>query len=164
MSTNETAATERPGLPEIPKSLRPFAVVVGMAAVMWVLEIIDTIPHTNLDRWGIQPRTLRGLPGILFAPFLHTGFPHLIGNTIPFIVLGSIIALSGTQRFLQVTVIIGLASGLAVWLIGPAHSYTVGASSLVFGYVTYLVARGFFERKILYLVGGLIVAFVYGTV
>lgn len=164
MSTNEPAATERPGLPEIPKSLQPIALVVGVAALMWGVEVVNTIDDGHLDRWGIQPRTVHGLIGIVFAPFLHTGFAHLIGNTVPFVVLGAIIALSGIRRFVQVTIIVGLASGAGVWVIGYAHTYTVGASGLVFGYLTYLVARGFFERNLLYLIAGLIVAFAYGTI
>ena len=60
--------------------LRPYLLVLGMAAAMWVVELVDLLPGTELDRWGIRPRQLGGLVGIATAPFLHAGFGHLIGN------------------------------------------------------------------------------------
>ncbi len=149
---------------DIPEWMRPFAVVVALVAVMWAVEVIDLLPGIDVDRWGIRPRQLRGLIGIGTGPFLHNGFPHLIGNTIPFLILGFVIAASGIQRFVQVTLIVMLVSGLGTWLIGPSNSIHIGASGLVFGYLTYLLARAIFEKKILYLLGGLVVLFLYGSV
>lgn len=160
--TNPAAAPERPRF-EL-RELTPYLVVFAMAAVMWLVEIIDLLPHTPFDGWGIRPRQLQGLTGIVLAPFLHDGFGHLIGNTIPFLVLGCIIAASGTQRFLQVTVIVGLFAGLGTWLVGTAHTVHIGASGLVFGYLTYLVARGFFEHHVGQIVVGLVVLFFYGSI
>ena len=145
-------------------ALRPFLVVGVVVATMWVVELIDLLPHTNLDRWGIQPRQLSGLTGLVASPFLHDGFGHLIGNTIPFLVLGCIIAASGIQRFVQVTVIVGLISGLGVWLFAPSGTVHIGASGLVFGYLTYLMARGFFERHVGQIIVGLVVLFFYGSI
>lgn len=150
--------------PDVGRALRPFLVVFAMVAVMWVVEIIDVLPHTDLDSWGIRPRQLRGLTGIVLAPFLHDGFGHLIGNTIPFLVLGCIIAASGIQRFVQVTVIVGAVAGLGTWLVGPAHTVHIGASGLVFGYLTYLITRGVFERHLGQIVLGVVVAFFYGSI
>ena len=62
---------------------------------MWVLEVFDTIDHHKLDQYGIEPRDTDGLIGIFAAPFLHAGFGHLIGNTVPFVVMGVLIALGG---------------------------------------------------------------------
>ncbi|HWJ63955.1 MAG TPA: rhomboid family intramembrane serine protease [Acidimicrobiales bacterium] len=153
---------ERPRL-EL-RELTPYLVVVGMAAVMWIVELVDLLPHTRFDHWGIRPRQLGGLTGIPAAPFLHDGLGHLIGNTIPFLVLGCIIAASGTRRFIQVTVIVGVTAGLGTWLVGPAHTVHIGASGLVFGYLTYLVTRGFFERHLGQVVVGLVVLFFYGSI
>ena len=135
-----------------------------LLAVMWVLEVVDVPLDGRLDRFGIRPRQVDGLDGIVVAPFLHLGFGHLIANTVPFLVLGGVICLSGAKRFVQVTVIVGLVSGVGVWLTGSSHSLVVGASGLVFGYLTYLVARGVFARNLLYLVGGALVLAVYGGV
>ncbi len=137
--------------------------VGAMAAVMWVVEVIDAA-GAHLDANGIHPRDPGTLPDIAFAPFLHADWGHLIGNTIPFLVLGCVIALGGADRFLSVTVIVTVVSGLATWLVAPANTDHIGASGLVFGYVTYLIGRGWFERRIGYLLGGLVVVMVYGSV
>ena len=146
------------------EAARPYLVVLGMAAVMWIVELIDLLPSTDLDRWGIRPRELRGLTGIVTTPFLHADLTHLIENTIPFLVLGCIIAASGTQRFIQVTVITAVVAGLGTWLVGPSGTVHVGASGLVFGYLAYLIVRGAFERHLGYLAVGLVVLFLYGGV
>jgi membrane associated rhomboid family serine protease len=153
-----------PPRPSMAKELRPFLVVFAMVAVMWLVELIDLLPHTPFDRWGIRPRSVRGLTGIVASPFLHDGFGHLIGNTIPFLVLGCVIAASGVQRFVQVTVIVGVIAGVGTWLVGPTHTIHIGASGLVFGYLSYLVTRGFFERHVGQIVIGLIVLVFYGSI
>ena len=141
---------------------RPYIVVLAMAAVMWVVEIVDLLPSTPFDRYGIQPRELRGLTGVVLSPFLHDGFSHLISNTIPFIVLGCFIAASSLQRFVQVTVITGLVAGFGTWLTGGSGTVHIGASGLVFGYFTFLIARAVFERKIGHVLLALGLLFFYG--
>lgn len=148
---------------EISRAVRPFLVVFAMVAVMWVLEVIDLAPAVGLDGWGIRPRSLGGLLGIPLAPFLHAGFGHLLGNTIPFLVMGCVIAASGLQRFVQVTIIVTAIAGMGTWLIGPAHTVHIGASGLVFGYLAYLVTRGLFEHRIGHIVIGLLVLLFYGS-
>lgn len=135
--------------------------VVAMACVMWLVEVIDVL-GADPDRLGIEPRDVSGLDGIVFSPFLHAGFGHLIGNTIPFLVLGATIAWAGLKRVASVTVIVALVGGLGVWLTAPAGSLTVGASGIVFGYATYLMARGFFSRRPTHLLVGVAVLAVYG--
>src|SRR6478752_8114164 len=138
MSPMPTAAPEeRPARPA-----DAFVPMLVLLAVMWVVELVDVPLDGRLDRFGIRPRQLDGLDGIVFAPFLHLGFGHLIANTVPFVVMGGVICLSGAKRFVQVTVIVALVSGVGVWLTGASNSLVVGASGLVFGYLTYLVARG----------------------
>jgi membrane associated rhomboid family serine protease len=126
--------------------------------------VIDLLPRTPLDGWGVRPRQLRGLVGIPLSPFLHDGFGHLLSNTIPFLVLGGIIAAQGVQRFVQVTVIVGVVAGVGTWLIGPERTIHIGASGLVFGYLTYLVTRGAFERRLGHLLIALVVLFFYGSI
>lgn len=138
--------------------------VVVMVAIMWVVEVIDTIANGRLDRQGIEPRQLSGLDGIVFAPFLHSGFGHLIANTVPFVLLGGAIALGATQRFLRVMVIVAVIGGLGTWLTGPSNTIHIGASGLVFGFLTYLMARGIFARNVWYLLGGVVTFMVYGGV
>lgn len=135
--------------------------VAGMVVLMWVSEIVDLLP-VDLDMLGIEPRSVEGLTGIPLAPFLHLGFGHLIGNTVPFLVLGTVIALSGLRRVLIVTAIVIVVGGLGTWLVGHEGSVHIGASGVVFGYAAYLIARGLFDRRLHYLLIGLVVAFSYG--
>lgn len=151
----------RPARPEIVTRMIPMAV---MTAIMWVQEIVDTAIGWQLDRFGIRPRRIDGLDGIVLAPFLHGDFRHLISNTIPFVLLGGAIALGGVRRFVGVTLVIGLIAGAGTWLTGPSNSLHIGASGLVFGFVTYLITRGFFGKNLLYIAGGIVTFFVYGSV
>jgi membrane associated rhomboid family serine protease len=139
-----------------------FLLVGAFAVLMWIVEIIDSIDDHRLDQYGIVPREVSGLDGIVFSPFLHSGFGHLLSNTVPFLVLGAVIAFNGAVRVLLVTIIVGAVAGIGTWLIAPANTLTVGASGIVMGYATYLIARGVFSRRIVELVLGALVAVVWG--
>src|SRR3954470_12024851 len=140
-------------------------VVVAMVAVMWVVEVFDQVfSGADLDQYGIRPHDAPdGLLGIASAPFLHAGFGHLIGNTIPFLVLGAMIALSGLARVVSATLIVALVGGLGVWLFAPSGTDHIGASGIVFGYAAYLIARGIFSRNLLHLGVGIFVIAIYGS-
>jgi membrane associated rhomboid family serine protease len=135
--------------------------VAAMAAVMWVVEAIDAA-GAHLDANGIVPRSSGGLDGVLWAPFLHGSWGHLIGNTIPFLVLGALIALSGLARVAAVTILVAVVGGLGVWLVAPSNTVHIGASGIVFGYAGYLVARGVFSRSALHLAVGALVVVIWG--
>jgi membrane associated rhomboid family serine protease len=138
------------------------AVIAIMLALMWVIEIVNRIDGQKLDVDGIYPRTLNGLPGIISSPFLHASFSHLIANTIPFVILGLLVAFDGALRVVEVTVIVGLVAGLGTWLTAGSGSSTIGASGIVFGYAGYLIARGYFTRRILELGVAVVVAVLFG--
>lgn len=134
----------------------------SFVTLMWVLEIVDVfVFRQGLNVYGILPREIIGLRGILFAPFLHGGFTHLISNTIPFLLLGWFVMLQETSEFFIVTPIIMLVSGLGVWLLG-APGLHIGASGVIFGYLGFLLARGFFERNFPSILLSLIVGSLYG--
>jgi membrane associated rhomboid family serine protease len=141
---------------------RGIPIVLGMVALMWVLEVVDVVADNRLDQYGIEPRDSDGLAAIVSAPFLHVGFGHLVGNTVPFVVMGLVIALHGAARVAAVTAITALVSGLGVWLIAPADTIHLGASGVVFGYATYLIARGLFNRRPLEILIGVVVAVLWG--
>jgi membrane associated rhomboid family serine protease len=136
--------------------------VLGIAALMWVLEIIDAVDRHSLDEYGIEPRDVEGLRGVVASPFLHAGFDHLISNTVPFLVLGLLIALGGAIQVLMVTGIVMLVGGLGTWVFAPENTLHVGASGVVFGYATYLISRGIFNRSGLQLAIGAAVVAVWG--
>ena len=155
--------TEVMTAPAPPDSRRSgLVLVLAMATLMWISEVVD-LAVGRLDQLGIEPRSVDGLSGVVLAPFLHAGFGHLAANTVPFLVLGVLIALSGLRRVLAVTLVVALVSGLGTWLVAPSGTLHVGASGVVFGYATYLVVRGLFDRRLRYLALGLVVALVYGT-
>lgn len=133
-------------------------------AVMWVLEVLDTITFHALDRLGLQSWDLDGLWGILTAPWLHLGWGHLANNSGPLLVLGFLVALSGLRRWLVATGIVVLTSGLAAWLLSPPGTMTLGASGVVFGWLGYLLVRGWWSRDWKQILVGALVFVVYGSV
>lgn len=136
--------------------------VLIMVAAMWLLELVDVLLRGRLDYWGIESRSVAGLGGVPLAPFLHAGFRHLIANTVPFIVLGLLVAWRTERRMWPVTVTIGLLGGLGVWLLGPASTVTIGASGMVFGFFAYLVTAAVLTRHWLDLLIAVAVVAVYG--
>ena len=139
-----------------------FALVGVALALMWMAEVLDQAADLDLDRYGILPRETSGLDGVLWAPFLHGGFGHLLGNSIPFLVLGGAIALSGAARVAAVSAIVAVVGGLCTWLVAPGDTVHIGASGLVFGFAAYLIARGFFTRQLLHIVAAVLVVVIYG--
>ncbi|TMR23221.1 rhomboid family intramembrane serine protease [Nonomuraea turkmeniaca] len=129
-------------------ALSALIIVVGMLVVMWVVEGIDFVLNGALDQFGILGWDPEGLVGILFAPFLHGGFAHLMANSLPLLVLGFLAGLRDVRKFLWASLIIIVIGGLGTWLTSPAV-YTVGASGLVFGYFGYILSRGVFDRRLL---------------
>lgn len=138
-------------------------VVGALVALMWGAEVVDQVPGVDLDSLGIEPRDPDGLTGVVLAPLLHGGFGHLIGNTIPFVLMGAVIALSGAARLLAVTAIATLVGGLGTWLIAPENTLHIGASGVVFGFAAYLIARGLFSRRLVELAVGVVVVLVWGS-
>ncbi len=137
--------------------------VAVMVALMWITETIDVVADHRLDNYGIHPRDVDGLPEILAAPFLHVGFGHLLSNTVPFAVMGAAIALGGLARVALVTLIVAGVSGLGTWLIASPDSVHLGASGVVFGYASYLVARGIYSRRLAELAVGVVVVAIWGV-
>lgn len=120
----------------------------GALALMWIIEIVDTVALNDwLQAGGIHPRRVDGIDGILWAPMLHVGFGHLFGNTIPFLVLGGLVASRGLRTWLVVTLAVVVIGGAATWLFARTGNH-VGASGVVFGYLGYLVGAAIFERSL----------------
>ncbi|MET7637116.1 rhomboid family intramembrane serine protease [Streptomyces sp. NPDC005438] len=132
--------------------------------LLWFLEILDQASGNALDGYGIEPRRLSELFDVVPAAFIHFGFGHLMGNTVPLLVLGFLAALRGVGRFIQVAFTIILVSGLGVWLIAPENSNTAGASGVVFGLFGYLLIRGFVDRRLSDIAIGVLVAVFYGSI
>ena len=136
--------------------------LASIVALMWIVEAINARDGNGLNSEGIYARNLDRLWGILTAPFLHASWPHLIDNTIPFVFMGVIIALRGAARLALVTALVIVLGGLGTWLIAPGNTVTIGASGVVFGYATYLLTRGLFNRSGLEVLVGVVVGVVWG--
>ena len=123
VSTSSAPAASPTRSPVAEDRIRGLTLIIGMVVVMWALEVVDII-GAGLDSDGIHPRDVDGLPGIALAPFLHAGWGHLIGNTVPFLILGFAIALGGLARTAAVTVIVALVAGFGTWFSRPATPTT----------------------------------------
>jgi membrane associated rhomboid family serine protease len=138
------------------------AILGSFVGLMWTLEILDLFLGGWLNRFGIRPHSIVGLRGILFAPFLHGNFFHLIANTVPFVILGWFVMLRRTSDFFTVTALVMLISGFGTWLFAPSYTNHIGASGVVFGYLGFLLFRGYFERSIGSILTSIVVGVLYG--
>ena len=137
----------------LPAQPKQAAIVVGgFTALLYLIELIDLVLPADLDQWGIVPRQVSGLDGVLWAPLLHHGWGHLFANTLPVLIFGFLALSSGIGQWIAVTATIWVVSGLGVWVIAPENSVTVGASGLALGWLTFLLVRGIFNRNFLQLV------------
>ncbi len=137
--------------------------IFGFVALIWIIELINIFVGHRLCNWGILPRTLNGLKGIPISPFLHASIVHALLNTIPFAVLGGFVILRGKRVFFEISIIIILVGGTALWLFGRS-SYHVGASGLIFGYFGYLVFRAWYERNLKSFIVAFVTVFLYGGI
>ena len=144
--------------------LKEFKILIASIAIFWALEVLDFIVFNgSLDRYGIQPHSLIGLRGIIFAPFLHGGFGHLIANTIPFITLGWLTMIQETSDFYIASIVSALIGGIGVWIFGLPNSVHVGASILIYGYLGFLLLRGYFQKNFPSIALSIFVAIAYGS-
>jgi membrane associated rhomboid family serine protease len=122
-------------------------VMVTFLAILWIIQVINVADHYQLTYdYGIRPRDVASLPCILTAPFLHVSWTHIESNSGPLFVFGFLAAYRGVVRFLWLTALVIVVSGLAAWVFGSANTVGVGASGVVFGYLGYILVRGFFDR------------------
>ena len=125
------------------------------------MRVAGAISVHRLNQFGIIPRTAPGLLGIPVSPLLHVSLSHALLNTIPLVVLGAMIAAYSPRSFIKVSIAVALVGGIGVWLFARAGSH-VGASGLIFGYLGYVIARAFFERKMLSILLACVAIFLFG--
>ena len=163
--SSQHMSSERPLLSELKSAATSRFQLLGIVLItLWLIEIIDFLVFGGrLDRYGIRPRSLGGLWGILFAPLLHGGFNHLIANTIPMLTLSWWVMLRSIGTWITATAIITLLSGTATWLVGRGGSVHIGASGLIFGYLGFLLGRGYYERTMGAIAVSLFILITYGA-
>lgn len=140
-------------------------VMVAFLALIWILQVFNWADGYRLDvEYSILPHHVSRLPDIFAAPFLHFSWQHIEGNSVPLFVLGFLAAYRGIVKFLLLTFIVAVVSGLGVWLFQSGNESTVGASGLIFGYFGYVLLRGIFDRNLLDVGVGILAGLLYWTI
>lgn len=143
--------------------LRRGATLAAFVALLWAIQVINWITGYGLKpAFGLIPRHVNGLDGIIAMPLLHGSFGHLIAKTPPLLAMGGLLAATTTRAVLSVNaVVIGLGGGL-VWLFGGSAIH-IGASGLIFGWFGFLVVRGLVDRSPITMGATLVVGVLYGS-
>ncbi len=137
-----------------------FKTVLFIVFILWVILIIGFV--FPIENFGIKPRTAAGLPGIIFAPFIHAGINHLITNSISLLILGSIFLTMERKLSFMLVLHIIIIGGFGTWLIGRSEYTHVGASGVVYGILGYLLTMGFFIRNLRAIIVSIVVFVLYG--
>lgn len=135
---------------------------VMFVIALWTLHLLKALALLNIDHFGVLPRTISGLRGIFFSPFIHDDFGHLFNNSIPLLILGSGLFYFYSDLAPRITLWIWLVSGLGTWLIGR-DAYHIGASGIVYGLAAFMFFSGIFRNIIRLVAMALLVIFLYGS-
>ena len=139
-------------------------IMLCFVAILWAVEIVNLVFGYELNRFGIIPRDITGLRGLIFSPFLHGSINHLVLNTGPLFILGLLVISRGIGAFLLLTFMVSIIGGFGVWSFGQASSVHIGASGVVFSYFGYLLFKGLFDKKLKALLVSLGVFIIYGSI
>ena len=138
------------------------AVLLGSVAIIWAVSLYGLYADDRLVRTlALLPRQVDGLPGILTAPLVHASLAHLLANSVPLVILGGMVVIRGAAYYLATTLAVAVFGGLGVWLIGRDAAH-IGASGVIFGYFGFLVARGWYERRVGSIAAAVLVVAAYG--
>ncbi|MFN8257679.1 MAG: rhomboid family intramembrane serine protease [Bacteroidales bacterium] len=143
--------------------IKSFTKSFAIVAAMWIIFLLNLAVGMNFNSYGILPRESEGIKGILFAPFLHANFEHLLSNTVPMLVLGTTLFWFYPKIAVRVLLLSMVMGGALVWILGRT-SYHIGASGVIFSLVGFLVASGLFRKKFKAFLVGLAVFLFYGGI
>ncbi|MGR3490899.1 MAG: rhomboid family intramembrane serine protease [Shimia sp.] len=144
-------------------ALRRLGILALFIAGLWAIQLLNALSGYWLNfAFGLIPRDITGLDGIVAMPLLHGNFAHLLANTPPLAIMGALLAATATRALFAVNAIIVLGSGAAVWLLGSTAIH-IGASGLVFGWFGFLVTRGIVDRSAITLLCAAGVGFFFGA-
>lgn len=157
-------ARKRPAI-LLPGRARPSVITIAaFGVVITLVQVLNSLMSYRLNTAGIRPRSLAGLWGVLDAPLLHTSWEHLGTNMVPFLIFGFLVLIAGLRQFVAVTVLVWLISGFGVWLTAASNTVTVGASTLIFGWLSFLLLRGVFSRRFTQVALGVVLFVIWGGV
>ncbi len=135
---------------------------IAIALLITAIEVINLLTNRSLNQFGLIPRHISGLFGLISAPFLHGSLWHYFSNIIPFTLFSILMMQHGTDKYIKVTFICTIFSGLLVWIFAR-QAIHVGASGLIYGYFGYLVLAGILSGRIKLMLISLFVGISYGT-
>lgn len=144
------------------KLLTGFVYPLALVCVLWLVKTAEIFGHWELQYLGIYPLRLKGLQGIFFAPLLHSGFPHLISNSIPLLILGWALYYFYGRLAIRITILAWVITGFWVWVFAR-EAYHIGASGLVYSWATFLFVSGIIRHHPRLMAISLLVAFLYGS-
>lgn len=135
----------------------------GLYFVLFLIavQLLTTLTGGGLTALGIEPRTVNGLFGIFFAPFIHSSWGHLFSNLPPLVILSVLLMIPSVKHYIKASLFIIIVGGLLVWLFGRTAVH-VGASGWIFGLWALLIYQGIFRRKPLDIIIGIVVLIYYG--
>jgi membrane associated rhomboid family serine protease len=158
-SAGNTAGVPRDAEAMIAEARKALWVMVGFLAVIWIVQIFNAFDSYQLSfDYGIKAHEVGTLPDIFSAPFLHLSWAHIEGNSGPLFIFGFLAAYRGVKKFISVTVLIIIVSGIGAWFTEASGTTSAGASGVVMGYLGYVLVRGLFDRHRIDIVIGLVMA------
>lgn len=138
------------------------AFLLAFVGSIWAVSLLGFVfPLRTM--FGIEPRELTGLLGIVTSPWIHANLEHLVSNTVPLVILGWLVIAPSEDDFLAAIVGSAVAAGSTAWLLGGPNTVHLGASGLVYGLFGFVVARGYYARRSVDLMGALLAVVVYGA-
>jgi len=146
-----------------PVLLKPIAIKVIMAILLlWLIKGVELAFSLHFNIYGVAPREISGLWGIVFAPMIHGSFEHLLSNTLALFILSTALFYEYPKSAKATFLIIYLGSGIGVWLFAR-EAYHFGASGLTHGLMFFLFLIGVIRRDKPAMALAMIVFFLYGS-
>ena len=147
---------------EYKKMIRSMLFPLMVVVVMWVVKLVETVLKADFSNYGILPHATNGLVGIITAPFIHADFEHLTANTVPMFITVSIIFYFYREIAFKVFLLVWIFTDVWVWSFARGTSFHIGASGLVYGYVTFLLFSGLIRRNARLMAISMLIIFLYG--
>ncbi len=146
------------------KFWRSVIIVFGLVTVLWIIQLLQYYKLFDFSSFANHPRHIDGLKGIIFSPLIHApnDFDHLISNTLPILILLTVLLNAYPKVALWVVVFVHLLSGILVWLFAPSDTYHIGISGIIYGIAFFLTASGIFRNDRNSVTIALFVTLIYG--
>jgi membrane associated rhomboid family serine protease len=147
--------------PEEKSILKSFIPGLLLVAIMWAVEGIEFYTHKNFMHYGVFPRSIEAMTGILTTPFIHDDLKHLFSNSVPLVILIAALIYFYRDISFKVIVLVWLLTGAWLWL-GGRPAWHIGASGIVYGLASFLFFSGVFRKHRNLMALSLLITFLYG--